>query len=1055
MVRKITLALLACLALSFGATAQSSSNTDDVTGRLIASDTATYNPLIREMIRKWTAWNTPPTSSTSSMARTVVSAPGAKRVIYQIPIVVHIIHTGGATGTMYNPTDAQVDTMIAKLNRVYATQFSAFPDTTSGGTYMPFQFVLAQRDPSCGSTTGITRDNGNSVAGYTNGGISISGGSCVTCANEVSVKDINRWPVDQYMNIWVVNKIDSTDGYSATASYVAGYAYLPPGNPGNVDGVVMLAQQVSVTPYTITLPHELGHTLGLYHVFQGGTATSCPPTSPCLTTGDFICDTEPIKNSNFTCPTGNNPCTGTSYNNTQHNIMDYSSCQDRFTPGQRSMTLFSLFTYRPHFVGALGGTPTSIAVSSLSSCTPSIVTTGNNYGPNEVKITDLSDSTFGAINTYLDYTSDGYTGDGNIAFMDLTCKQGTTLISGNTYLFSIKTGNGTSEKIRVYIDFNNNGTFDATELVMSKDASSRHETDTAHITLPTVTSRPSLVTCTPLRMRVISDQTSGTISPCGPVATGQAEDYMVILQGGGPTSGSLSISLPPGSNPSCTGTKLVFKATTGAGIGSATFKWFVNGTFNGVTTDSFVTTTLPDGSIVTAKVYYPGACGSDSAISNIIVVTRSSSLAPTLSISLTVGNNPGCPGRSTTFTAYPTSGGTSPAYQWKVNGFNVGTSSPTYTSTLNAGDLVSCVLTSSATCATPKTATSNTITIFHYQLVADVRITADSFPACQGKPVIFKTTTANAGSGYSFEWFVNGVMVPGATGATYVTSTLNTGDVVNCVLLAPDSCVLNHTDTSNSITADIQLPSTPSATVTITKGNNPGCLDSLIEFTAAATNVGTGAIYQWYVNGVPAFVGTVFSTSTLKNGDIVALKVIITSQGCYTADTALPAPINMVLSPTPPAPVISLIGNMLVSNIPGTLRWFGPAPSGEIAGESSQSYHPTAQGNYYARIVNNGCSSEPSNILGITLLDIESYDMSQVKVYPNPTSGQLVLDWNGKVANVKIDVYNSTGKKLAHDVMVNQSRKTMDLSFLPNGTYFVVLTNSDGKVGTLPVILKK
>ncbi len=69
-------------------------------------------------------------------------------------------------------------------------------------------------------------------------------------------------------------------------------------------------------------------------------------------------------------------------------------------------------------------------------------------------------------------------------------------------------------------------------------------------------------------------------------------------------------------------------------------------------------------------------------------------------------------GTNVTFTASPTNGGGSPSYQWKINGSDVGVNSPTYASTALAnGDIVSCVMTSDAICATNSPATSNTITM--------------------------------------------------------------------------------------------------------------------------------------------------------------------------------------------------------------------------------------------------------------------------------------------------------------------------------------------------------
>lgn len=64
------------------------------------------------------------------------------------------------------------------------------------------------------------------------------------------------------------------------------------------------------------------------------------------------------------------------------------------------------------------------------------------------------------------------------------------------------------------------------------------------------------------------------------------------------------------------------------------------------------------------------------------------------------------------YTATPVDGGASPVYQWKVNGNNVGTNSSTFsTVSLQAGDVVSCDLSSSIACAYPVIANSNTIEI--------------------------------------------------------------------------------------------------------------------------------------------------------------------------------------------------------------------------------------------------------------------------------------------------------------------------------------------------------
>ncbi|MFX8059725.1 hypothetical protein ABTK63_20550, partial [Acinetobacter baumannii] len=58
-----------------------------------------------------------------------------------------------------------------------------------------------------------------------------------------------------------------------------------------------------------------------------------------------------------------------------------------------------------------------------------------------------------------------------------------------------------------------------------------------------------------------------------------------------------------------------------------------------------------------------------------------------------------CSGASVTFNSIITNGGSSPKYQWKKNGVNVGTNSYYYTtSSLKNNDVITCELTSNAPC---------------------------------------------------------------------------------------------------------------------------------------------------------------------------------------------------------------------------------------------------------------------------------------------------------------------------------------------------------------------
>jgi hypothetical protein len=81
-----------------------------------------------------------------------------------------------------------------------------------------------------------------------------------------------------------------------------------------------------------TLIHEVGHYLSLHHVFRN--VEYCgEDLGPCEETGDYVCDTPPIKVS-WSCE---NPiCPPALYNYTPDNHMDYyvDSCRQHFTDGQ-------------------------------------------------------------------------------------------------------------------------------------------------------------------------------------------------------------------------------------------------------------------------------------------------------------------------------------------------------------------------------------------------------------------------------------------------------------------------------------------------------------------------------------------------------------------------------------------------------------------------------------------------------------------------------------------------------------------------------------------------
>ena len=134
--------------------------------------------------------------------------------------------------------------------------------------------------------------------------------------------------------------------------------------------------------------------------------------------------------------------------------------------------------------------------------------------------------------------------------------------------------------------------------------------------------------------------------------------------------------------------------------------------------------------------------------------------------------NPVCESSPAIFTAQPINEGTTPTYQWQVNGINVGSNINTFTSdSLLNGDAVRCILTSSDDCTSGSPYTSNVITVNPLPL-ADAGVDQT---ICEGNSV---NLTANGGT--SYDWnnrITNGIPFTPSTTNTY---TVTVTDVNGC-----------------------------------------------------------------------------------------------------------------------------------------------------------------------------------------------------------------------------------------------------------------------------------
>lgn len=266
-------------------------------------------------------------------------------------------------------------------------------------------------------------------------------------------------------------------------------------------------------------------------------------------------------------------------------------------------------------------------------------------------------------------------------------------------------------------------------------------------------------------------------SSCSATMTGSATVSITTLA-------TVDVSVATGVGDTvCAGTLTTFTATAVNGGSFPVYSWSVNGSVTTSTgpTYSYVPTS---GDIVSVTLTSSAAC----------VITATATAADTIYTAvnetplLTIAATPDtvvCAGTAVAFTASGLFGGTAPVYAWIVNGSVVGAGS-IYTYTPANGDVVSGIMLSNFACVTNDTAYSNTFTL-EVNPILTPAVTVTAAPGTTigiGATLTLTAGVTSGGTTTTYQWYVNGVAVSGATNATYVNNTYNEGDTVYVIVNA-------------------------------------------------------------------------------------------------------------------------------------------------------------------------------------------------------------------------------------------------------------------------------
>jgi gliding motility-associated-like protein len=251
-----------------------------------------------------------------------------------------------------------------------------------------------------------------------------------------------------------------------------------------------------------------------------------------------------------------------------------------------------------------------------------------------------------------------------------------------------------------------------------------------------------------------------------------------------------------------------------------------------------------------------------------------------------------------------------------------------------------------------------------------VAITASADSICAGAAVTFTAMPDSGGASPVYQWLVDGVDA-GAGGATYITASLTSNDVVICTMTSDAACVLNPVAVSNSLS--LVVTAIPATGVSIASSALSICQDSVVVFTATASNGGGDPAYQWTVNGAATGPdASIFSDSLLNNGDIV--NCTMTGSLLCSLPVASTQPLTMTIYPLPvvllPADTVIAAGQSLQLNpvITGTISGYQWSPATGLDNTAVADPVATPEGTttYLLTVVSSeGCKASAGETVGV------------------------------------------------------------------------------------------
>ncbi|UUC46019.1 T9SS type A sorting domain-containing protein [Flavobacterium cerinum] len=270
---------------------------------------------------------------------------------------------------------------------------------------------------------------------------------------------------------------------------------------------------------------------------------------------------------------------------------------------------------------------------------------------------------------------------------------------------------------------------------------------------------------------------------------------------------------------------------------------------------------------------------------------------------------------------------------------------------------------------------------------------------------------------YTFEWYKDSVIIAGATGSSFTTTTAGVYSVVVHNIIT--GCTIN-------------------ATTAITYSNAPTASADIDNQTVTITTTGPGN-FKYLIDNEPAQLSNIFENVALGTHTI---QVIPTNSSCppFYLTITVTTPSSPLGQTTQTFTQGQTLANLVITG--QNIQWYATPGT---AGLTSTTETPLPMSTvlahnttYYASQTINGIESpDRLAVTAMMVLNNDDFTFKKLVYYPNPISNNLTI--SNQEAISAITISNLLGQTVV-DKKINSNQYDVDFSGLSKGIYLVKVT---------------